>query len=360
LEDSLRVFWSGFVCLLTAALAAGQANQQPTLKTRPDNQVQDLQPATDNSSLPPDAPVITVNGVCDKSDGSGADCKTVITRAEFEKVIHAVQPNMPKAQQKQFAARYVNVLLLADKAKQLGLDHGPDFEEQMYLQRLQLLARLGGEQVQKDAAKVSDSDIENYYREHTNDFRTVTYDRIYVPKQKQSDAAQKPNSPDAGKQASQTEMKEEADKLRARAVAGEDFAKLQQEAYDFAGLKLKPSTARVEKVSKNALPPNDAAIFNLNKGEVSQVFSDPQGYMIYKVEDFEQQPLADVHEQVARTLQTENLKKASESLQNTATTETTYDSSYFATPAPPTLRNPGEAPASTNPPPTTQPSGKSR
>jgi len=223
----------------------------------------------------------------------------------------------------------------------------------MYLARLQLLARLGGEQLQKDAAQVSDSEVDSYYREHSGDFKTISYDRIYVPKQKQLDTAgQKPNDPDAQKkrEASEAEMKEEADKLRTRAAAGEDFAKLQQEAYDFAGMKLKATNTHVDKVKKTALPASDATIFELKKGEVSEVFNDPQGYMIYKVDDFEDQQLADVRQEVSRAVQGQKLKQASESLQKSAATDTTYDDAYFTVPAPPTLKNPGEAPTPANPP----------
>jgi hypothetical protein len=356
----LKVLLSGFVCMLLAAAANGQANSQPVLKPRPSNPVEELQPAQDNSKVPPDAAVITINGVCDKSAAATADCKTVITREQFEKVINSIQPNMQKAQQKQFATRYVNVVLLANKAHELGLDKGPAFDEQMYLARLQILARLGGEQLQKDASKVSDQEIADYYSAHGGDFRTISYDKIYVPKQKQLDTTgQKPNDPDGQKkrESSEAAMKDEADKLRTRAAAGEDFSKLQQEAYDLAGMKLKANNTPVEKVRKTALPPTDAAIFDLKKGEVSQVFNDPQGYMIYKVEDFQDQPLADVREEVSRTLQNEKVKKASEALQKTAASDTAYDDAYFGTPAsaPPTLRNPGEpAPAKQAP----QPPGK--
>ena len=41
-------------------------------------------------------------------------------------------------------------------------------------------------------------------------------------------------------------MKKEADALQARAVAGEDFAKLQAEAYSFAGLKSTPPRSKIE------------------------------------------------------------------------------------------------------------------
>lgn len=362
----MKAFFYGVVCLLCAGMAYSQANSQPELKPR-GNAVQDLENQQDNS-VPPDAPVVTINGACDKTGADAADCKTIITRAQFEKLIRAVQPNMPKPQQRAFAARYVNVLLLADKAHQLGLDKGPEFDEQMYIMRLQVAARLAGEEMQKDAGKISDSDIEAYYKDHTSDFRTISYDRLYIPKQKSVDAsATKPNDPDAQKkrEESEADMKAEADKLRARAAAGEDFTKLQKEAYDFAGLKLKaPETARVDKVNKRALPQTDAAIFDLKKGDVSQVFNDPQGFLIYKVVDFQDQPLADVHEQVARTLQSEKIKSESDALKKTAE-GATYDSSYFAAPVAPSLRNPGEAPPApqqtpSNGAPAAQPKGNIR
>ncbi|HZP17978.1 MAG TPA: peptidylprolyl isomerase [Terriglobales bacterium] len=362
----MTIFRTALACLLVTGMAAAQANNNgPVLKPRANTPVQDLPIMESNSKVPPDAPVITIRGVCDKPVGAGtaeADCKTVITRAEFERVINAVQPNMPKAAQKQFASRYVIALLLADRAHRQGLDRGPEFDEQMNLARLQVLAKMGGEQLQKEAANASESDIQNYYQQHAGDFKTITYEKIYVPKQKQSDTAGvKPDDPELQKkrEASQEEMKAEAGKLRARAAGGEDFVKLQQEAYDLAGMKLTASKTRVEKVRKSAIvPASDAAIFDLKKGEVSQVFDDPQGFMIYKVEDFQDLTLPEVHDEIARVLQNEKLKAASDALQKSATTEAAYDDAYFAAPPPPTLRNPGEAAPQSTPKPAPAPPGK--
>ena len=336
---------AALVCLVLAGLAFSQTSSEPVLKPRVNPPVEELTPSSD--TVAPDAPVVTVQGVCEKSgDGAAsADCKTVITRSQFEKLLSVIQPNMPKQGQKQLATHYVIALMLAQKAHDLGLDKGPEFDEQMYLARLQLVAKLGGEQMQKDAAKVSDAEIEDYYKQHSGDFKTISYERIYVPKQKQEPAAANASDPEAQKkrEASEAAMKEEADKLRARAAAGEDFAKLQQEAYDFAGLKLKATNAPVNKVTKKALPPNDASIFELKKGEVSPVIADPQAFMIYKVEDFQDPPLADVREDVSRIVQGEKMKNFSESLQKSAADSTTYNEAYFAVPAPPSLRKPGEA-----------------
>ena len=109
-------------------------------------------------------------------------------------------------------------------------------------------------------------------------------------------------------------MKDEADKLRARAAAGEDPTKLQQEANDFAGNKTKVTNVKVENMRKTNIPPTDAAIFDLKAGEVSPVFSDPTGYRIYKVTEIKDLPLASVHEEIARALQGQNMKNAFDSL----------------------------------------------
>jgi len=341
---SLKSIITGFVCLaLSIVVVAQTSSSTPTLKTRP----ADPNELVPNTVIAPDTPVITVQGLCEKPGNGSAmpsDCSTVVTRAQFEKIVNAVQPNMPPAAKKQFAARYVTVLLLAEKGHELGLDKGPEFDEQMYLARLQLLSRQAAEKVQRDAANVTDSAITDYYQQHAGDYKSITFDRVFIPRQKQIE--DNANDPDAQKKRAATEpdMKEEADKLRARAAAGEDFTKLQQEAYDFAGSKTKATDVKLENMRKNSIPTTDAAIFDLKKGEVSQVFSDPSGYRIYKVDEIKDLPLATVHDEIARAIQGQNIKNAFDSLQSSA--KATYDDAYFATPAPPSLKNPGGTPTS--------------
>jgi len=299
--------------------------------------------------------VITIQGLCERPPNSNAtpvDCNTVITRADFEKLINAVQPNMPAASRKPFATRYVTILLLSEKAHEMGLDKTPEFDEQMYIARLQLLARQAAEKMQRDAANVPESEISDYYQQHASEYKSISFERIFIPKQK-VETAGKTNELHPGKadEASEAQLKDEADKLRARAAAGEDPTKLQQEANDFAGNKTKVTNVKVENMRKTSIPPTDASIFDLKAGEVSQVFSDPTGYRIYKVTEVKDLPLASVHDEILHAIQGQNMKNAFDSLQNSA--KTTFDNSYFVTPAAPSLRNPGEAPApqSTTPPP---------
>src|SRR5690348_3445548 len=132
LEAPLKIFVSGLVCALLAGVAAGQNNSQPVVKPRVSTPVQELPTPGAEAKVSPDAPVITIQGFCENK--AAADCKTVITRAEFEKVVNAIQPNMPKQQQKAMATQYVAALLLAQRAHDAGLDQGPNFDEQMQLQ----------------------------------------------------------------------------------------------------------------------------------------------------------------------------------------------------------------------------------
>lgn len=336
----MKTFVSGLMCALLAAAAYGQSNSQPVLKPRNTAPVQELPSLGTDTKISPDTPVITIQGVCQDA-AAAAECKTVITRADFEKIANAIAPNLPKQQRKSLASQYVSALVLEQQAHQMGLDQGPAFEEKMHLQRLQLLARMVSENIQKQAGQSTDEESDAYYKQHSNDYQAISYDKLYVQKAKQAASG--------GQEApgSETAMKEEADKLRARAAAGEDFTKLQQEAYEFSGQKLTATadSTHVNNVPKSRFPPSDASVFDLKVGEVSPVLTDPQAYMIYKIEARQAQPLTDVHEEIARALQQQKLQKASEDLKKTVTDKTTYDNAYFEVPPAPSLKNPGEPPA---------------
>jgi hypothetical protein len=341
----LKSFINALACVLLAASAMAQSNQtaaapQQSSKGSEMLPVQAAGPADD-------APVITIQGLCERPGGGSAapsDCKTVVTRADFERIAPA---NTPAPQKKQIADRYVQALVLAEKAHESGADRNPDFEKQIYLMRLQLLARAGYQDLQKQTATVSDSEAEDYYKQHIADYKAISFDKLYVPKQKFTDASStKPNAADAEKKgpASEAEMKDEAEKLRARAAAGEDFKKLQQDAYDFAGLKQTAQNARIENQRKNQVLAADSAIFELKTGDTSQVFNDPAGFMVYKIVEVKDLPIASVRDEISRTLQAEKLKAAMDGLQSSV--KTSLDESYFgATAGAPTLRKPGETPS---------------
>jgi PPIC-type PPIASE domain len=344
----------GFVCLLLAAMTWGQA---ATTKPAPAAQNPAGQSATapkpgpagatqeeEASKVPPDAPVITIKGLCDQSAAKAPalECRTVITRAQFEQVVEAVQPNMPARVRRQFATRYANALAMSKKAEEMGLDKGPEYDEHMKLARIQVLATQLNKALQEKAGEVSDKEIEDYYNSNKDKFEEIEANRIYIPKAQQPAAEQgqekdkeKKVSPEEQKkeaEASEKTMKEEADKLRARAAAGEDFNKLQGEAYQLAGIKSAAPNTTMGKMRRNTLPPSQASVMDLKPGEVSAVIPDQSGYFIYKLISKESMPLDQAREEIKGTLRSQRLQEEMKEVQESATPE--LDEAYFGPEAP--------------------------
>ena len=128
----------GLVCLLLGGFSRGYtvaptlAAQEPARTTGaiPKATGTDQSHLPDTSNVAPGGAVITISGLCDNPPTdkvAASNCKTVITRAEFEKVIGAVQPNMKVRAQREFATHYATALVMAKKAEQMGLDEGSKF-----------------------------------------------------------------------------------------------------------------------------------------------------------------------------------------------------------------------------------------
>jgi hypothetical protein len=363
----------GLICLLLGAMAWGQAANSTTApaaqqSSAPTGASSGAGPAGNPeskdagaSNVAPDAPVITLNGACENPPAdktADPNCKTVITRAEFEKILEAVQPNMPPRVRRQFATRYSTALVMAQKAHEMGLDQGPKFEERMKLARIQILSQGLSQAVQEKAGQISDKDIEDYYHDKSAEYEEADLQRIFVPRSQQlpaskvklTGAMEKKRQKDA-----EEVMKKEADKLRARAVAGEDLAKLQGEAFQLAGIKTKAPTTKMGKERRSNLPPAQASVMDLKTGEVSPVLSDQSGYFIYKVGAKDVEPIDKVKEEIRGTMRTQRVQEQMQAVQKSATP--TLDDAYFGAeqgpmpgmPFPPPPGRPSPQPASPGP-----------
>ena len=129
----MRKSW--LLCVLLGVVAWGQAAPPPPQVQAPAPQA----PSDTSASVPADAAVITVNGVCPAKPKAAAatgtaakpatpaqtpaaDCKTVITKAEFEKLANAVAPNVTPQLKKQLAGILPRFIAMSDAAKKEGLD----------------------------------------------------------------------------------------------------------------------------------------------------------------------------------------------------------------------------------------------
>lgn len=329
-------------CLLLATLTWGQEQPvQPDVPpeyrppTARDNDDQRARPAS-ASKVARDAAVITIKGLCQKpappaGEASSATCQTLITRAQFEKLTDAIITNMRFSRQRQLANTYPNLLAMAREAEARGLDKSPRFQERLALARVQILSQELIRQIDEDSAKVSQKEIEEYYRNHAEIFEQATLERIFIPNRKHMDALPKdkatPEALAAQRKESEDAMTRAAEELHSQAAAGEDFVKLQKEAYTAAGAADVPPNPSLGQLRLTGLPPAQASAFNLKPGEVSQVLSDGTGHYIYKLDAKGPEPLQSVEDEIRKTLHNQHMEEAIQSVQRPITTE--LNEAYF-------------------------------
>ena len=348
------------VFLLAASFAAAQEKSSPA--AAPASPKLPVSPHT-KATLPGMAvnpAVITINGICNSSPAAakapslnntahknaGTECKTVVTRTEFEKLADTLP--VPPTARKQFASWYATALIMSNEAHKRGLDRGQRYEELLKLARLQVLAQQLGQNIKEESAEISDQEIQNYFQNNKAAYQEATLERLYIPRTRQQEPSKdNPKESDADTKQRQADaeaaMKKEADDLRARAAAGEDFTKLQAESYKVANFKATPPAVKMEKTRLTALPPSQSSVFDMKPGEVSQVLTDPSGYFVYKLEQKDTIPLDRVHDEIRTALQKQKMQDAMQTMQQSATPS--FDDAYFAATSPaPAPHAPGAMP----------------
>jgi len=347
------------LCVLLGTLAWGQAAPSAPAPSQPANgpaqqskpQAPPPAPEDKSASVPADAPVLTIEGVCPDQPKTAsasaksaagtktaaktpsADCKTVITKAQFEKLANSLVPNVTPQVKKQLAGLLPRLMAMSEDAKKQGLDKTPEFNERIKFVKMQVLSQSLQQQIQKKAADVPQSELEQYYKDHPDMFEQYNVDRIFVPRTKQAEPEAKTEeekdekltedqqkAKEAAEKAkaeeSEQAMSKLAEELRTRAAAGEDFAKLQKEAFEAAGMKIESPTVNLPNVRRTGLPPGHTAVFDLKPGEVSQVISDSGGHYIYKVINKTELPFDQVKNEIHSKMQNDRMRDMMEKVNN--------------------------------------------
>jgi len=357
----MRKSW--VLCVLAGALAWGQAapggpppQSSPAPGAGAMNGPAEQAEKDDSASVPPSAPVITIDGVCDtpaktaagaaaktatSAKSAAAGCKTVITKAQFDAMANNLAPNITPQLKKQLAAVLPRLMAMANEAKKQGLENTPQYKERVKFNRMQILAQELQQKMQEQAAKVPEADIEKYYKDHPEMYEQATVERVFVPRMKQiepeklqdeketkaGDQQHKEATEKAKQEDGEKAMTKLADDLRARAAGGEDFLKLQKEAFEAAGMKIESPTVTLPNIRRSGLPPAHAAVFDLKPGEVSQVISDSGGHYIYKVVSKNEMTLEQAKTEIQGKLQAERMKEQTDKLNNSFKVET--NEAYF-------------------------------
>jgi hypothetical protein len=323
----MRAYWIAF--LLLATLAWGQAKPAQLPPMPPTGDDDDDVPQAAASLVAPDAPVLTIKGFCPDQPSNATNkpdtraCQTVITRAQFETLANAISLTMKPRVKRELANAYPRLLVMAQDAEQRGLDKSERVAQLQRFSRLQILSQEMVHEIQQEAANLSDEVIEDYYRSNSSTYERASFERILVPIRKQLDSSLQDRKDKDPKDQAEAEaaMTKEANDLRTRAVAGEDFTRLQQAAYDAAGIKATATAPELKKIRRSNFPATHLSAFDLKPGEVSQVISDASGHYIYKLDSKEIMPLDEVKEEIKSALQSRNVQEAMRKIQESFTTE---------------------------------------
>lgn len=243
--------------------------------------------------------MVTLDGLCD-SPAAGGACKTEITKKQIDEIAAAVAPDSPPAAKQRLAVVLAQVLVMSHAAEKAGVAERPDVQAAMRFTRMNVLAQMYVRDLQNQSKEIPAAQIESYYKDHAASFEEAKISRLYIPKTNPSD-----NKPIDEKTA-----KAEADKLRApAAAAGSDLKKLQDQVYTDLGIKGTAPTTDMGMVRRENMPPEQAKVFDLKPGEVSDLVDLPGGYFLFKVESKSTLPLDSAKPEIERTLQGQTMRQ---------------------------------------------------
>jgi hypothetical protein len=286
-------------------------------------------PSRTAAEVPPDTPVVTLEGVCDKPALPGSTfCKTVITRARIDSLIDVLAPEATPAARRRFAISYARLLAASGVAQIQQLEKDPavasDLQAQLELVRLQVLSNSLFHQMEKRAADIPMSEIQSYYMAHKADYQEGDVLRLAVPKAALTVSGQPEGA-----------VKAKMDELVARAAAGADFDQLQQDAYKIVGIDSPLPPTKLSTVRRTNLLPGEGKVFDLNVGEVTEILDSPDSFVIVKLASKHTLPIEFVQPEIKASLQQERM---AQELQNAAkNVKADFNLAYLDIPAAPEL-----------------------
>jgi hypothetical protein len=260
----------------------------------------------------------------------------------MDKLIGALNPDMSPSVRQQLGRSLAELTAYAAKARELGLDKSPEFNEVLRFTRMQILAQSLARQVQKKAENITPAEMQAYYTANKGDFEEFNFLRVIIPRQ----------APAKDKAVDEAADAQFAQSIHDRLVKGEDPKALQTEAFKHSGQGAAETPVEINGRKRGSVPPSQASIFDLKPGEVSQVFPDPGAFFLYKLVSRSVVPFDQASADVKKAIAKERLEKAVRDLNSQF--DVKLSDSYFGPqsegppPGAPSMRG---TPKSTPPPP---------
>ncbi|MGZ4877953.1 MAG: peptidyl-prolyl cis-trans isomerase [Candidatus Angelobacter sp.] len=312
------------------------ASATPTPQATPPSLLKrDEKPA----ELPPDAPVISIRGLCPAETSpaisntvpSNKDCAMTVTKQQFDNLVKAFNTNnqtVTPAQRRNLGQSYVELLIFSEAAKAAGVENTPAYIEVMRVLRLKTLGDLYRNQLAEQYRNPSQQEIEAYYQANQEKFEGAKLSRIFIPTNNPD-----PQATAEQKQDYQKKVQQVVDDTQARAAKGEDMSKLQKDAYTALGIAATPPTTDLSLARHGAFPPKiDQEIFSHKAGEVFRS-DDGTGHMIYRVESRQTSPLESIKAEITQQIFRQKMDAKTKELNSPVHSE--YDEKYFGPPVAP-------------------------
>lgn len=270
-------------------------------------------------------PVITVHGVCEESKATptadASACTTLITRAEFESLVKALNPAgqpFPSNTLRTLARNYAEFLAVEAAARKAGMEDTPEFRELMNWTRLRAVTDFYRHRLQEKYATPTQEEIDTYYQQHSADYEKVDLIRILVPRENHSALNQ---------QEFEKKARDAAESARASLVKGLDPLQIQKDTYIALGLAAPPHPALGERRRADMLSEEAAEVFSLQVGEVSQVEAESADYVVYKMAGKSMQPKEQVKSDISRMIMQQKFKDAMKAVLDAAPAD--FDEQYL-------------------------------
>ncbi len=252
-----------------------------------------------------------------------------ITRTQFEQIFAQIVEQMPAERRaaaqapqakRQLAEQLAELKALAQEARREKLDQTPEAKAQLAMRSDQLVAGMLFQKISKDA-KPSAADLQTYYNEHKADYDTVTARHILIRM-----AGSAVPLKEGEKDLTDEEALAKAKDIRAKLVAGGDFAELAKTESDDAGSGANGGVLG-DFTRGRMVPQFEEAAFALKVNEISEPVKTQFGYHIIQVTKHESKSLDDAKPEITEKIGPEIAQKGVDAIKSKTTI--TFDQNYF-------------------------------
>lgn len=249
---------------------------------------------------------------------------TKVSKSEYEQFINALPPQIQTEakgpNKRKVAEQYAELRLMAEEARKRKIDQTPAAKIQISLQQDQMLAQMLFRDLQT-SVKMDDAAVQKYYDEHKNEYEEVKARHILV-RFKDSRVPLR----EGQKELSDAEAMAKAQELKKQLDGGGDFAALAKTESDDTGTGAQGGD--LGQFARGSMVPEfDTAAFSQTIGKVGDPVRSAFGYHVIKVEERKNKALAEMKDQIEKTLRPELAKAEVEAIKKA--NSISVDEGYF-------------------------------